>query len=94
MCILYVRCEEKVVYTFTEFAYKESAKNEAMFREYEATCEAGCSGKKGVSKVLCVRQCVSPSCYKDLYQQDQLEEGEVDVRLNSFKGCFIQRYNS
>lgn len=27
MCILYVRCEEKVVYTFTEFAYKESAKN-------------------------------------------------------------------
>lgn len=23
----------------------------------------------------------------------QLEEGEVDVRLNSFKGCFIQRYN-
>lgn len=21
----------------------------------------------------------------------QLEEGEIDVRLNSFKGCFIQR---
>ncbi|KRT86825.1 hypothetical protein AMK59_2224, partial [Oryctes borbonicus] len=88
-----VKCEQKVVYTFTEFPYKESAKNEAMFREYEAACEASCSGKKGVSKVLCIRQCVSPSCYKDLYQQDQLEEGEVDVRLNSFKGCFIQRYN-
>ncbi len=21
----------------------------------------------------------------------QLEEGEIDVRLNSFKGCFVQR---
>lgn len=83
--------EQKVVYTFAEFPYKESAKNvwacrqfhidsypnefllqEAMFREYEATCENGCSGKKGVSKVLCIRQCVSPSCYKDLYQLDQV----------------------
>ncbi|KAI4465754.1 ataxin 2-binding protein 1-related [Holotrichia oblita] len=79
-----VKCQQKVVYTFTEFAYKESAKNEAMFREYEATCEGGCSGKKGVSKVLCVRH--RPNFL-------QLEEGEVDVRLNSFKGCFIQRYN-
>lgn len=41
-----------------------------MFREVEAACEGGCIGKTGVSKVLCVRQCVSPSCYRDLYQAD------------------------
>ncbi|KAG5897444.1 hypothetical protein JTB14_002705 [Gonioctena quinquepunctata] len=84
---------EKVIYTFSEFPYKESNKNEVMFREVEAACERGCYGRNGVSKILCIRQCVSPTCYKDLYQSDLLEEGEVDVRLNSFKGCFIQRYN-
>ncbi|XP_023012707.2 uncharacterized protein isoform X1 [Leptinotarsa decemlineata] len=85
--------EEKVHYIFPEFPYKESNKNEVMLREVEAACEKGCYGRNGVSKVLCIRQCVSPSCYRDLYQGDLLEEGEVDVRLNSFKGCFIQRYN-
>lgn len=84
---------EKVIYSFSEFPYKETNKKEVMYREIEAACESGCVGKKGISKILCIRQCISPSCYKDLYQSDQLEEGEVDVRLNSFKGCFIQRYN-
>jgi hypothetical protein len=43
-----------------------------MFREVESACERGCLGKSGVSKVLCIRQCVSPSCYRDLYQADQV----------------------
>ncbi|KAJ8958859.1 hypothetical protein NQ318_019626 [Aromia moschata] len=84
---------QKVTYTFPEFPYKETNKNEVMFREVEAACERGCLGRNGVSKILCIRQCISPSCYRDLYQADLLEEGEVDVRLISFKGCFIQRYN-
>lgn len=41
-----------------------------MFEEYEKACDKGCNGKIGVSKILCIRQCVSPSCYKDLYQND------------------------
>lgn len=44
-----------------------------MFREVEAACEPGCVGKAGVSKILCVRQCVSPSCYRDLYQTDPVD---------------------
>ncbi|ENN79578.1 uncharacterized protein LOC109534752 isoform X1 [Dendroctonus ponderosae] len=96
--LLPVQGKNKVTYTFPEFPYKETKKNEAIFREVEVACEKGCLGKNGLSKITCVRQCVSPSCYRDLYQQDlffyfQLEDGEVDVRLNSFKGCFIQRYN-
>lgn len=43
---------------------------EAIFREVEEACEKGCLGKNGLSKITCVRQCVSPSCYRDLYQQD------------------------
>ncbi|XP_066254889.1 uncharacterized protein [Euwallacea similis] len=93
-CVFAVQSTDgKVTYTFPEFPYKESKKNEGTYREVEAACEKGCLGKSDLSKVNCVRQCVSPSCYRDLYQQDFLEEGEVDVRLNSFKGCFIQRYN-
>lgn len=41
-----------------------------MFREVEAACEPGCIGRTGISKVLCIRQCVSPSCYRDLYAAD------------------------
>ncbi|KAJ8926727.1 hypothetical protein NQ314_020844 [Rhamnusium bicolor] len=66
----YYAAAEKVTYTFPEFPYKETNKNEVMFREVESACERGCLGRNGVSKVLCIRQCVSPSCYRDLYQAD------------------------
>lgn len=93
------------------------------FHEYESACEQSpsCSQLASISRVRCVRECVSPSCYSEIYQSDQvkirhhppnrfqvleeknqnfmlfvilyfqLEEGEIDVRLNSFKGCFVQR---
>lgn len=41
-----------------------------MFREVEAACQRGCFGRSGVSKILCIRQCISPSCYKELYLAD------------------------
>ena len=40
------------------------------------------------------RQCINPTCYNILYGSDMLEQGEIDVRLNSFKGCFHQLLNS
>lgn len=60
------------VSTFMTFALSRFAVmfQENMFREVEAACEGGCLGKIGVSKVLCIRQCISPSCYRDLYQAD------------------------
>lgn len=33
---------------------------------------------------------MSEFCYNELYGEDELEEGEIDVRLNSFKGCLSQ----
>ncbi|XP_071440301.1 uncharacterized protein [Hetaerina americana] len=83
-------------FSFPEFPYKESAKNEAWFREQEASCEesspcAAAMAESRIARTRCARQCLSPSCYKDIYEVDELEEGEIDVRLNSFKGCFIQR---
>ncbi|XP_061723767.1 uncharacterized protein LOC133529994 [Cydia pomonella] len=82
-----------VTFTFKEYQYKDSPKNEMTFREFETACEqsSACSHMTGLARTRCVRECVSPSCYRELYQIDPLEDGEIDVRLNSFKGCFIQR---
>ncbi|XP_064108046.1 uncharacterized protein LOC135216593 [Macrobrachium nipponense] len=84
---------QTVTYTFTKFPYKESVTNEKIWSEYEVACAQSprCLELRGVHHTRCVRQCVSPSCYLDIYTQDELEEGEIDVRLASFKGCFLQR---
>ncbi|XP_067013310.2 uncharacterized protein [Anabrus simplex] len=83
---------KKAVFTFPEFPYKETIKNEMAFHEFESACEqsSSCRHMTGITRVRCLRECISPSCYHDIYQTDQLEEGEIDVRLNSFKGCFVQ----
>ncbi|XP_053987108.1 uncharacterized protein LOC128892273 [Hylaeus anthracinus] len=83
-------------FSFPEYPYKETTKNELLFRQYEQTCEESGACKmlppqSTIAKTRCIRECVSPSCYKEIYLFDQLEEGEIDVRLNSFKGCFMQR---
>ncbi|CAL7947688.1 unnamed protein product [Xylocopa violacea] len=84
-------------FTFPEYPYKETTKNELLFRQFEQACEESGACKiipperNDIAKIRCIRECVSPSCYKEIYMFDQLEEGEIDVRLNSFKGCFMQR---
>lgn len=68
-------------------------RQELTYREFEVACESSndCIDLEGVDKVKCARQCISQKCYQDIYSFDDLEEGEIDVRLNSFKGCVIQR---
>ncbi|CAG4938980.1 unnamed protein product [Colias eurytheme] len=81
---MFIKCrgEENVgTFTFKEFQYKDTPKNEMTFREYETACEQSrvCSGLKGLIRTHCVRECVSPSCYREIYQADPLEEGEIDI---------------
>lgn len=88
---------------------------ELTYREFESACEQSSRCEhhlSGIVRTRCVRECISPSCYQNIYRFDevsqccvyniyvtffkldyllQLEEGEIDVRLISFKGCFIQR---
>ncbi|XP_073980151.1 uncharacterized protein isoform X1 [Rhodnius prolixus] len=84
---------QKTSFVFPEYPYKETNKNEMAFREYEAVCEQNpaCSLKKSLARVKCIRECISPVCYQQIYYHDQLEDGEIDVRLNSFKGCFAMK---
>ncbi|XP_011306325.1 uncharacterized protein [Fopius arisanus] len=89
--------QQAKTFVFPEYPYKETSKNELLFREFEQACEesGACKSlsqqRSAVAKTRCIRECVSPSCYREIYLFDQLEEGEIDVRLNSFKGCFMQR---
>lgn len=87
------RCFNATSFKFVEFPYKETKKNEIIFGEFEAACMQSntCSAKKGLENIQCVRECISPPCYAAIYKSDELEEGEIDIRLTSFKGCFIQR---
>jgi hypothetical protein len=88
---------------------------ETYFQEFQSACKQNpsCQLLEGVDRLNCIRECISPSCYIELYQGDkvcsyralcnleicltfwflvwQLEVGEIDVRFESFKGCFIQR---
>ncbi|XP_043469892.1 uncharacterized protein LOC122503424 [Leptopilina heterotoma] len=97
VALQFCNLQEAKTFIFPEYPYKETSKNELLFREFEQACEesGACKGvsqqRSAVSKIRCIRECVSPSCYKEIYLFDQLEEGEIDVRLNSFKGCFMQR---
>ncbi|ODM98380.1 hypothetical protein Ocin01_08306 [Orchesella cincta] len=90
------------VFVFPEFDYAESPKNyneatypsqEISHREWESACTQtpACLGISDLEKVKCVRKCMSPSCYHDIYAFDELEEGEIDIRFQSFKGCFASR---
>lgn len=87
---------EPVQYQFPDFPHYETRKNEALFREYLKACEQspGCwqepYSQTATERTHCVTHCVSSHCYNQVYGPDPLEEGEIDVRLNSFKGCFHQ----
>ena len=44
------------------------------FREFEAACEQNptCSLQKALARLKCVRECISPICYQQIYYQDQV----------------------
>lgn len=78
-------------YTFKHYTYRKK-RDDKKYRNAKQRCEIAseCQGLFGVEYTKCVRMCVSEICYNELYGEDPLEEGEVDVRLNSFKGCLSQ----
>ncbi|XP_067678242.1 uncharacterized protein [Haliotis asinina] len=80
-----------VEYTFKRYSYKKK-RDDKRYKILKERCErAGtCEGKGSLDFIKCLRQCISEKCYNELYGNDELEEGEVDVRLTSFKGCLYQ----
>ncbi|XP_062510017.1 uncharacterized protein LOC134186113 [Corticium candelabrum] len=81
-----------IVFSFKRFPFKRKPKFERPYRRQEDVCERSdeCVNSAGIEKVRCTRMCISSFCYDEIYRFDELEEGEIDIRLSSFKGCFTQ----
>jgi len=81
-------------FPFKRYGYRKKQKSEKKFKSMKIQCEHSdeCRDVRGVALTRCVRRCMSPVCYSELYAFDELEEGEVDVRFNSFKGCLMEKH--
>jgi len=60
---------------------------ELLFRQFEQACEESGACKMlsqhrsdSVAKTRCIRECVSPSCYKEIYLFDQVQVAEYQFR--------------
>jgi hypothetical protein len=54
-------------------------------REDASLCAPGASA---IDMENCAMRCVSPECYENVYGDDPLEDGEVDVvRGRTFRSC-------
>ena len=81
-------------FTYPTYTFKKKSPWARKYKNREADCrEKSCQAEHMSSLALnleqleCVRKCVSHDCYDKMYAWDILEEGEVDVRATSFKGC-------
>lgn len=59
---------------------------ELSYREFESACEQSkrCEHLTRIVRVRCVRECISPSCYQEIYELDEVNVMELieRVRLN------------
>lgn len=81
-------------YEFKRYPYKKKQKNqERRIKTLRAQCEARghCNGLAPLDAVACIRSCMSLDCYNQLYAHDPFEEGEIDQRYNSFRGCILAK---
>ncbi|XP_046841554.1 uncharacterized protein LOC124435609 [Xenia sp. Carnegie-2017] len=78
---------------FKRYSFRRKGGNERRYRSQEENCKQNerCQSLHGLDREKCVKICISESCYEELYSWNELEEGEIDVRLTSFKGCVVKQ---
>ncbi|XP_022317730.2 uncharacterized protein LOC111120957 [Crassostrea virginica] len=83
--------ESRKMYEYKQYTYRKK-RDDRKYKNAKALCDTRpeCLAKYGAEQSACVRKCISEFCYNELYAEDPLEDGEIDVRLNSFKGCLSQ----
>lgn len=82
----------RVQYQYKKYTYRKK-RDDKTYKNLKQPCEVNpdCLAQRGAAQAICIRKCISGYCYNDIYGEDPLEEGEIDVRLNSFKGCCAQQ---
>ncbi|KAK6167908.1 hypothetical protein SNE40_021834 [Patella caerulea] len=82
---------EAATYLFKRYTFKKKRDDKKYkYAKQRAEVLPECQGLFGLEHTKCLRKAISPRCYNELYGADELEEGEIDVRFNSFKGCLSQ----
>ena len=69
---------------------KEVQLDEIEMQEYAIACNQSqtCFGKeKRYQNINCILRCISPACYATIYAPHPLEQGEINVKFQSFKMC-------
>ncbi|XP_054764808.2 uncharacterized protein LOC129271498 [Lytechinus pictus] len=84
-------CNSKMIYQFNRYHYKKKPRSENLFKRDTRMCESECTSYVGRERLNCIRKCISSECYEELYSWDELEEGEIDIRASSFKGCWMKK---
>ena len=88
-----VQCKDEYsksnILEFPVYEYKKNSglENKYYGRVNRCSFKTDCQNYELEEYQNCVLQCVSPKCYKEIYSPNPLEDGEVDQRLQSFKGC-------
>ena len=67
-----------------------------IMKEMTAACRQNpsCLKLDPFDKVACIRRCVSPMCYNQIYDSSPLEPGEIDVKYPQYKSCFHKLWKS
>ena len=85
-----------VEFDFPKYAYKRNSVAENRYKTMTNKCEfnTDCANMSGIQKENCVLRCISKQCYDEIYGFNPLEEGEIDQRIQSFKGCYAHLIES
>lgn len=48
---------------------------ELSYREFESACDQSkrCEHLSRIARIRCVRECISPSCYQEIYEFDEVK---------------------
>jgi len=82
--------ENTIKFEFPQFNYKRKSNFENQFKNTYNKCQAKeecVSFNSDIDRENCIYKCISNKCYQQIYAFNPLEEGEIDQRITSFKGC-------
>lgn len=60
---------------------------ELSYREFESACDQSnrCENLMRIARVRCIRECISPSCYHEIYESDEVNRMNCQLNLCPFR---------
>ncbi|ETV87977.1 hypothetical protein H257_01373 [Aphanomyces astaci] len=73
---------------------KQHSRVDRMWRVQKKSCESNeCRHLDLMTNMNCVHECISPTCFTEVYASEPLEDGEIDeYRYNKFLTCVRNDY--